>query len=67
MKTEYDIFKANGAQPLFLEVARDLVSAKIRVNQLAQDSPAKYFIYCPKTNSIVAEFRPRQADPHPKL
>ncbi|HEY2462389.1 MAG TPA: hypothetical protein VGI16_16395 [Candidatus Acidoferrum sp.] len=53
MKTAYHIFKEDGERPMWLEVAQDLVMARDRVRELAENTPAEYFIYCPQTATIM--------------
>ena len=59
MKTAYDILTVDSGKLTRVETTPDLITARIRVDQMAQQSPKTYFIYCPKTGSVVDEFRPK--------
>jgi hypothetical protein len=40
--------------PLWLEAVQDLRAASARMKERAEEFPGPYFIFCPKTQSVLA-------------
>ena len=51
---QYDIFEQIEAELIWLEAARDLVSARKRIEELAAQNNRQYAVYDQRTKRIVA-------------
>jgi hypothetical protein len=50
----YDIFRKEARDMVWIETARDLQSARLRVKELATASDAEYVIYDQRERKIIA-------------
>ena len=50
----YDIFKKGDAELIWVETARDLQSAKTRIEELARQNRCEYVVYDQRAKRIVA-------------
>jgi hypothetical protein len=47
----------------WVEVVRDLQTAKVRIQELQEHSPGEYVVFSQSTQQIVARFNSRMAGP----
>jgi hypothetical protein len=68
MKEGFDIFSGTLKDGLWLETVEGLSNARERLQQIAEEKPGQYFLFCPRTNTSVCEietFRVRRAGSMP--
>jgi len=51
---QYDIFKQHNSQLIWIESARDLIAAKKRISDLAEQNGHQYVVYDQRAKRIVA-------------
>jgi hypothetical protein len=52
----YDIFRKEALDMVWIEAARDLQTARLRVTELAAASDAEYVIFDQRTRQIIANW-----------
>jgi hypothetical protein len=55
MKNSFDIFSGTPKKAMWIEAVEGLSNARERMQQIAEEKPGQYFLFCPSTHTCVSE------------